>query len=334
MPRNILVPLDGSPFGEEALPVAQRIARGSHAVLHIVRVHVDATRPPISLEGMPVTDPDRDAARWEVERAYVKRIRSRLGPRAKTPARIAVLPGPVAEGLARYACLQGIDLIVMSTHARHGLARAWKGSVADALMRHSGVPVLLVRPNAHAEAVAPATTAGGPPRVVIALDGSALAEEVVHAALEVGRAMDAEYTLLRVVNPFGMSHDLSAVFAPVMGKTMAEEHAAEALTYLTHIAWWMRDRGLRAETSVIVSERPAEIISSEAARLGAALVAVATHGRSGLPRVLVGSVASEVLSSATVPVLLYRPRMNPRRRQGRRAVVRPVPDQPRVAASL
>ena len=330
MPRNILVPLDGSAFGETALPVAQRIARGSNAVLHVVRIHVAPTRPPLSLEGMPVTEPDQDAARWEAERAYVKRTRARLGPRSKVPSRIAVLPGPVAEGLANYASMSRIDLIVMSTHGRQGLARAWQGSVADALIRNCRVPVVLVRPSGNTATLVPAPVTQGPPKIVVALDGSALAEEVMEAALEVGGSMDAEYTLLRVVNPFGASEDLSSLFAPAMGRLMAEEHAAEALTYLTEIAWWMRERGLRAETSVIVSERPAEIISSEATRLGAALVAMATHGRSGLPRLLMGSVAGQVMSATTVPVMMYRPKMDRQRRQGKPAVIR----EPLVSAGL
>jgi nucleotide-binding universal stress UspA family protein len=322
MPRNILVPLDGSAFGEGALPEARRIARGSNAVLHIVRVHVAPSSAPLSLEGVPVTDPDQDDACWDAERAYVRRVRSRLGPRSKVPARIAVLPGPVAEALANYAAIHRVDLIVMSTHGRQGLARAWQGSVADALIRSCRLPVILVQPSGNAATLVPAPLTQGPPKIVIALDGSALAEQVVETALEVGESMDAEYVLLRVVNPFGASDDLASVFAPAMGRVMAEEHAAEALTYLTEIAWWMRERGLRVETSVIVSERPAEIISSEAARLGASLVGMATHGRSGLPRLLMGSVAGEVLHGAAVPLLLYRPKMGGVRRQRKPALVR------------
>jgi nucleotide-binding universal stress UspA family protein len=322
MPRNILVPLDGTAFGEAVLPEARRIARGSNAVLHIVRVHVAPANAPLSLEGTPLTDPEQDDACWEAERAYVRWIRSRLGPRSKVPARIAVLPGPVVEALANYASINRVDLIVMSTHGRQGLARAWQGSEADALMRSCRLPVVLVRPSGNASTLVPAPLTQGPAKIVIALDGSALAEEVVEATLDVGSAMDAEYVLLRVVKPFGVSEDLASVFAPAMGRVMAEEHAAGALTYLTEIAWWMRDRGLRVETSVIVSERPAEIISSEATRLGASLVAMATHGRSGLPRMLMGSVAGEVLRRATVPLLLYRPKVGAVRRHRKPALVR------------
>src|SRR4029453_12313278 len=124
MARTILVPLDGSPFSERALPVALSLARGAGATLHVVRIHAPHIQPPLSLEGMPVTDPEKDSLRWQAERAYVTRIRGQLGPRSELDTRIAVLNGPVAEVLTTYAAFNHVDLIVMSTHGREGMARA------------------------------------------------------------------------------------------------------------------------------------------------------------------------------------------------------------------
>jgi nucleotide-binding universal stress UspA family protein len=304
MLRSILVPLDGSAFSEAALSVAEALARPSQASLHLVRIHVRPTRPPLSLEGMPVTDPDRDAARWESERAYVSRIRRRLGPRSELASRIAVLDGPVGESLATYAAANRIDLIVMATHARRGLARTWMGSVADEVLRQSRVPVLLVR---GAEAGAPAAAYRGRPRILIALDGSAIAERVVEPAVSLGRVLDADYRLLRVVNPIGPLGDLPAMFTPRLGMAMAAEHEMEAKAYLNQIVWWMQERGLEATARVQVSERPAAAILAEAEREGTAFVAMGTHGRSGVSRLLMGSVAGQVLHGTKVPLLLYRP---------------------------
>jgi nucleotide-binding universal stress UspA family protein len=304
MARAILVPLDGSAFSEQALPVALKLARRADDTLHLVRIHVPHTQPPLSLEGMPVTDPDQDAQRWEAERAYVMRVAARLG-RSGQYTRTSVLNGPVSDVLNTCARLNGIDLIVMSTHGRSGLARAWMGSVADTLVRSSRIPVLLVRPTEDGAGAAPPQ---GPPRILIALDGSRLAEEVVEPAVEMGRPLDAEYTLLRVVNPLGRTGDLSAVFTPAMAKTSAARHEAEASFYLTEIAWWLRDRGLRVETRVLLSARPADAILAEAVQGRADFLAMATHGRSGLPRLLLGSVAGRVLSGTKVPLLLCRPR--------------------------
>jgi nucleotide-binding universal stress UspA family protein len=303
MIRSILVPLDGSPFGERALPIAASLARGSKAVLHVVRVHVPHTRPPLSLEGMPVTDPEKDSARWEAERAYVRRIRKRMGARSEVAMRSAVLNGPVAEMLATYAAFNRVDLVVMSTHGRGGLARAWMGSVGDALLRRSPVPVLLVRP---AHDVEPAAVPDGPPRILIALDGSNLSELIVDHAVSLGRPLGAAYTLLRVVDPVGALGDLPAIVAPRMGRAMVAQHVAEAEDYLAGIARELKDRGLDVRAKVIESERAAETILSSACH-GASFVAMATHGRSGLSRLLLGSVAGKVLQAAGVPVLLCRP---------------------------
>jgi nucleotide-binding universal stress UspA family protein len=302
--RTMLVPLDGSAFSETALPVAVGLARCLGATLHVVRIHAPHTEPPLSLEGMPVTDPDKDALRWEAERAYVTRIRERLGPRSGLDTRIAVLNGPVAEVLATHAAFNQVDLIVMSTHGREGMARAWLGSVADELLRRSCVPVLLVRPAQDAQAVA---TPGSTPRIVIALDGSRLAEQVLEHAVSLGRPLGAEYTLLRVVNPLGSMGDLPAVFAPRLGRAVAAQHVAEAKAYLAGIARAMKDRGLEARLKVVESERAADAILDEAARHGTGFVAMATHGRSGLTRLFLGSVASRVLHETAVPLLLYRP---------------------------
>ena len=304
MLANILVPLDGSALSEAALPLAGKLARRSPAILHLVRIHVTPTQPPLSLEGMPLTDPDADAACWESERAYLRRIRMQLVPRSGLVTRTAVLNGPVAEVLTTYAAFKGIDVIVMGTHARHGLARSWMGSVAEDVLRHSRVPVLLVR---GAEPVLPAALSAHPPRILIALDGSAIAERVVEPALSLGRALDAEYTLLRVLNPLGLLGDLPFVVAPRMGRAAALEQETEAKDYLNEIAWWMNDRGVKTRTKVAVSERTADTILAEAEREGAAFIAMGTHGRSGLSRMLMGSVAGQVQQGTTIPLLLYRP---------------------------
>ena len=300
--RTILVPLDGSWFGERALPLAERLARDTGSVLHLVRVHVPQTQPPISLEGMPVSDPQQDALRWDAERAYLTRISRELESRSGARTRIAVLDAPVADALADYAAVNQIGLIVMSTHGRGGLGRAWMGSVADDLLRRSPAPVLLVRSADDRPAVPE-----GPPRILIALDGSPLAEGILEHALALGRPLGARYSLLLVVNPLALMGDLPIVLPPGMVSGGAAAHVAEARTYLAERARSWQDLGLEVETKVVESERIADAILTEAARQGCAFVAMATHGRSGLSRIVLGSVASQVVHQATTPVLLYRP---------------------------
>ena len=209
------MPLDGARSSERALPVAVNLSRGSGAALHLVRIHVRPERPPLSLEGMPVVDEEEDARCWAAERAYMAGVGERSGRRAELSTTIAVLDGPVEEVLATYASCEGIDLIVMATHGRHGLARAWLGSVGDALLRVSGVPVLLVRSFEETAWDAPEP---GRPRILIALDGSRLSERVVEPAVALGRSLQATYTLLRVVNPLGMWGDPPGGLRPRQGR--------------------------------------------------------------------------------------------------------------------
>jgi nucleotide-binding universal stress UspA family protein len=297
MATRILVPLDGTRSGEQALPVAVNLARGSGATLHLVRIHVRPERAPLSLEGMPVIDKEADDRCRAAESAYLARIGERLARRSELSARIEVLDGPVDEVLAAYASSHAIDLIVMATHGRRGIARACLGSVADAVLRASRLPVL---------------AEGARPRILIALDGSTLSESVVEPALALGRPLDATYALLRVVNPVAVWGDMSAALAPEMAQAAAARREAEARDYLSAIGWWMQERGLDVETSVVASEHPAEAILQESARMGAAFIAMATHGRHGISRLVMGSVAAGVLPRARVPLLLYRPRMETR----------------------
>src|SRR5262245_59648445 len=146
MYRNLLVPLDGSPFSEQALPFACGIAQRSGAVLHLVHVHTRSDT--ISIEGMPVVDADLHALGREHERTYLAQVRDRLLSSVKLSV-ISANPdndGSVAGTLARYVAAHQIGLVVMATHGRGGLARAWLGSVADALVRCSPAPLVLLRP--------------------------------------------------------------------------------------------------------------------------------------------------------------------------------------------
>jgi nucleotide-binding universal stress UspA family protein len=108
----------------------------------------------------------------------------------------ALLDGPVPDAINRYAAATGADLLVMTTHGRGPLARFWLGSVADALVRQASVPILLVPPKGAAPDLAQTPVIR---RVLIPLDGSELAEQVLEPALALGAATQTEYTLLRVV---------------------------------------------------------------------------------------------------------------------------------------
>jgi nucleotide-binding universal stress UspA family protein len=302
MYRTLLVPLDGSPLSEQALPAASNLAHRYKASLHLVHVHIP--NDPIYIEGMPVIDAQLHSRGREHEHAYLEQIRARV---AETGLNVTVANPTcdisVAQTLVEYAAAEEIDLIVMTTHGRGGLARFWLGSVADALVRWGAAPTLLMRPQevAPADATAPAFQ-----RILIPLDGSEPSEQILTHALALGRPFGAAYMLLRIVDAAGDN----SIFGGAQSGAFAEHgeqqrHAAQQ--YLDGVAHRLQAAGVQTETHVVIARQPALAIIEGAHTYNATLIAMATHRRSGIARLLVGSVTDKVMRGATVPMLLYHP---------------------------
>jgi nucleotide-binding universal stress UspA family protein len=304
MYRNLLIPLDGSPFGEHALPFAHSIAQRTGAVLHLAHVHV--LNDPIFIEGMPVVDADLHSLAREHERVYLEQVRERLSSITQLSITCAKLDndGSVASTLAGYVAANQIDLVVMTTHGRGGLARAWLGSVADALVRCNSVPTLLLRPGETAPELAQTPLFN---RVLIPLDGSEQAEQILGPALELGGLAQAEYTLLRAVEPFALVGYAPLAQASRLDVRLSQEVLAQAQQDLDRVAERLRAEGQVAHTRALFAEQLAPMILDEARSQQADLIAMTTHGRSGLARLLLGSVADKVLRGSTLPMLVQRP---------------------------
>src|SRR5689334_21271181 len=144
MVQSILVPLDGSAFGEQALPLALAVARRAGAVVQLVHVHVSLM--PMYGENVVAYENVQDEVLKRREQAYVLRVVERLRAETDVPVSGTFLGGGVAEALREHAVATGVVLVIMTTHGRGPLARFWLGSVADELVRKMPVPVLLVRP--------------------------------------------------------------------------------------------------------------------------------------------------------------------------------------------
>src|SRR5262249_50197760 len=140
---SLLVPLDGSPFGEQALPLALSIARRAGATIHLVHVHNPVAEPyHPSIPPLPAKDP----LTLQVERdqnAYLEATAARLRRAASVPVHPVLIKGEVVPMLRATATSMEADLVIMTTHGRGVLGRFWLGSVADNLMRELPVPLLL-----------------------------------------------------------------------------------------------------------------------------------------------------------------------------------------------
>ena len=303
MKGAIMVPLDGSAFGEQALPLARQLARKARAELHLVHVH-QPVQPAMYAQDIAVYTGQLEEEARAREAEYLASLANRSAELAGVVVRRALLDGPVAPALARYAEEEGVGLIVMTTHGRGGLSRAWLGSVADALVREATIPVLVLRPR-------DVGTAEDDPRefrrILIPLDGSPLAEQILEPAIELGRLTDAEYTLLHVVvPPFVLMPPTSAVVLEPEADGGVGPHGSEQ--YLAEVAAQLREAGHRVKAVVETYPNAAQGVLDYAKQNEIDLIAMSTHGRTGFSRIALGSVSDKVLRGADVPVLLLRVR--------------------------
>jgi nucleotide-binding universal stress UspA family protein len=303
MYQTLLVPLDGSPLGERALPVARAIALAGNAPVHLVHVH--APNDSIYIEGMPVIDASLHSLNKQHEQAYLEAVARQFSAEAQLPITVAVLDDPVAAALMEYAVAHNVDLIVVTSHGHGGIERAWLGSVVDALIRHSHLPVLVVRPQDNQTRQSDTFQ-----RIVLPLDGARLTEQIIPFATALGRPMQAVYTLLHVVNPSVRASSAFTIVPPSDADDEVEimvQWVRAAEQYLHTVAKRLRSDGIEVDTRVAVHRQPAVAILEDARQHGSDLIALSRHGHAGLARLLLGSVADKVVRGADVSVLLYRP---------------------------
>jgi nucleotide-binding universal stress UspA family protein len=305
--RTIMVPLDGSPFGEYALPLALSMARRSGAEVELIHVYT-LPIPIVSTNGLmiprPVAQPPEQA--WERARAYLDQLADCLSEPWEVPIETVLRAGAVADTLYDHALASGADLVVMTTHGYGPLSRVWMGSVADKLLRRLPMPLLLVRPRTEALDLLEQVHDQAFAHMLIPLDGSPLAEEILEPAMALGKLMGARYTLLQAVDPPLLGY-APALHARGIDEQILEQWRAEALAYLEGVAERMRAERLKVQTSVPLVP-PAIAILDYAHEHAVDLIAMATHGRGGVARLLLGNVADKVVRGAGAPVLLQRPR--------------------------
>lgn len=315
MYRTILLPLDGSVFSEHALPAALEAARHSSATLHLVHVY-QPQEPwrdleeltPYRFEGEPAYDEAYESEERNTARRYLAWVAG-LAEQRGVHAETALLDGEadVAGTLRRYAEDVGADLVVMATHGRGALRRAWLGSVADALVREVGRPVLLVRPP-HEEARPDPDARVTFGHVLIPLDGSDEAEQAIGPAVDLGDPAGARFTLVSVIPqliPLGTMNPELMVDERERGEPRGPDGPERQ--YLERVAERLRSDARQVEVVVVVSGDASRAILTVAEQSGVDVIAIATHGRSGLSRLVMGSVAGELVRNAPMPVLVYRP---------------------------
>ena len=312
---KILVPLDGSDRAERALAVAGQLARASHGAVILVRVVNDIADTSALLATAPLPRVDyldrdeREARRYLDEIAASEALRG-----TRVEARVEF--GITAEVILDSAAAWKADAIVLCSHGRTGLTRWALGSVAQQVVRRSTVPTVLLRERGGLPLGA-RENGGHEFRILIPLDGSELAEAALAPAISFGSLLTApklfEAHLVRVI-PFIRTPEHDA---------LREQAALEANAYLERVSKRMSlyPGGDRVRvTTAIVYDLDAAAALARIAEMGSGVVgtavvdgcdmiAMATHGRSGLALLAMGSVTDRALSSTVIPALIVRPQI-------------------------
>ncbi|MGQ9573156.1 MAG: universal stress protein [Dehalococcoidia bacterium] len=300
--EKILVPLDGSPLAQAILPYVMAIAKGFHS--HVVLFHVAET-------GLDLESPEQKTYAEET----MERIRSLAESylvgvadefrKEGIAVEAKVVKGRAAAQIVEHAERENVDLIAMSTRGRSGLARLVMGSGIDKILRACEQPVLLVRPR---DEGATGEVAGRFSKIIVPLDGSDAAEAALPYAEELAKTLGLEVILIQVIGI-----ETTVQFGPATPNSwpvpsdILQRLDVVASGYLTGLAKQLKERGLTVQWEVLRGA-PGPRIVDFAKDIPDSLVVMTTHGRSGLRRWVMGSVADEVVRQQGEPVLVIRPR--------------------------
>jgi nucleotide-binding universal stress UspA family protein len=261
---------DGSHASERVWPHAVGLADGLGCQLHLLTVVGDA------------------AGRADAQQA-LRSLISEASHDAVT-AEVVVDDDP-ATAIVEAAQARSQPLVAMVTRAAAPLGELVFGSVAAQVLRTGGYPLLLVGPGCE-------PPRGPPRRLLVCLDGSEVSEAILPVAQRLASLTGLEVRLFHVIYP------------PVDPVTRAAELSREderMYSGLAELAETWADAGLDVDWQVAAGTIPAETIVRQAAQMPGCVIAMATHGRHALARMLVGSVTNAVVRDAAVPVLTLRP---------------------------
>lgn len=309
--KRILVPLDGSALAETAIPVVARLARASGGTILLAQV----AAIPVMYESYGAASVIGEMVDNEVQDAedYLQGVKA-FEELAGIQVEASVLVGAPAQTLLSMATMFKADLIVMTSQGKTGVKRWILGSVAQKIARHSSIPVLVLRETD----TMPAGTgyADSPVRALVTLDGSVLAKAALEPAAQLVAALSSpnqgELHLLRVVKP--LAFDEKKANAGYIRQAQ-EQWLHKAKIYMESVVEHLREGpigklNLAITWSVIPGEDVAETIVEAGKGTVAGrydMIAMATHGRTGMQHWVLGSVTERVLSGTHLPLMIVRP---------------------------
>lgn len=307
--ERMLVPLDGSPRAEQALPVAARLAHAAGGSVVLVQVVSPPTDFGGGLAPVPLLTEQVIEDDFAEATDYLKTVAgSPTFGGIDTPTE--VMFGSPAQHILATAASRAADLIVLCSHGRTGFTRWVLGSVAHQLVHHSPVPVLVLRQGKPL----PGADAARPLCALVALDGSPLAETALVPAADLVTALATP--LHGILHLIQVVKRLSTTAREGFITQLNAEAAERATAYLVMVKERLQEKypGLTITWSVARAADVADAILSTAERQESAegfgscdLIAMSTHGRGGWERWVMGSMTERVLNATRLPMLIVRP---------------------------
>ena len=311
--KKILVPLDGSIEAETVLPYVRDIASRFDSEVDILSVGLGSKRRRVNqLLEEYVQHAVEHLQKHEItcravllyssaaeEMAAYSEISASQG---SLKARGQVVYGGPAENILSYSQRNHVNLVIMATHAHGGLLRWWLGSVFEKVVSRSLVPILGI----HSKQVREIDRIGKTVfrRILTPLDGSETGEAALHDAEAVALKTGASIVLLHVIPE---PHAVEARWlGPELNDFVKAMHDA-GRKYLDKTEKRLAARGIDVAVRIAAGD-PAETIIDAAKKEKVDLIAISTHGRSGIPRWVLGSVADKILHESKLPMWLVRPR--------------------------
>jgi len=300
MYKKMLVPLDGSDLAEVVLPYAKEIAGRLDLDVILLHVYSPAKHDFIPMHQVYI---ERMA---EIVRSQSQEVQEKAGvqPRGKVvKVRGELAVGHPAEEILRYADKNNVDLILIATHGHSGIKRWAMGSVADKVLRAANVPVWLVRAGIPQEIV----HAKDLQKILVTLDGSQVAETILHYVKSLAKGMGSELILLEVIEPIMLPHMVGYRDQEEYEQRLIAKAEEEAKRYLNKKKRALRGEGIKVR-SVLLRGQPTQTILQYAEDKSVSLIALTTHGFSGIAKWVYGSVASNIVEASTRPIFLVRSR--------------------------
>ena len=307
MYTRILTPLDGSDLSEQVLPYVRGLASRLSLPASFLMA-VEAGHPSIGQALNPLLH-SHETENHRVGHAehYLASVAARMGG-AGVSATTVVARGEPAEAIVENAGTDPSTLIAMASHGRSGVARWWMGSVADKVLHTANNPLLLVRSQSHSASA----QESAPEKLIVPVDGSEVAEEVLPHVAYLASTLGIPVDLVQITISEAEYYQAMSMGLRVLPPTLpsfqsfSDKVVEEAQAYISDVRNRLTQQGVANVQERLLQGSPAECIVDLASSSANSLVAMTTHGRSGVGRMILGSVAERVVRQSGGPVLLVR----------------------------